>query len=108
MTADEVPAAELDRFRARRAGFAVAPAGPDVLGRVHMDPEDPIPALNDHKLLGPLAPEAIDAEFEPMSACGVHTTPNLHPPRAGNIGASSMRLCDRRDASNPHLLSGDR
>jgi hypothetical protein len=39
----------------------VAPASPDALGRVHMDPEDPIPALGDHKLLGALPPEAIDA-----------------------------------------------
>jgi hypothetical protein len=39
----------------------VAPAGPDVLGRVHMDPEDPAPALGDHRLLGPLPPEAIEA-----------------------------------------------
>jgi hypothetical protein len=39
----------------------VAVAGPDVLGRVHMDPEDPVPALDDHTLLGPLPPEAIDA-----------------------------------------------
>lgn len=39
----------------------VALAGPDVLGRVHMDPEDPVPALTDHTLTGPLPPEAIDA-----------------------------------------------
>ncbi|HYI79875.1 MAG TPA: FAD-binding oxidoreductase [Thermoleophilaceae bacterium] len=39
----------------------LAPAGPDVLGRVHMDPEDPVPALTDHALTGPLPPEAIDA-----------------------------------------------
>jgi FAD binding domain len=39
----------------------VAPAGPDALGRVHMDPEDPVPAMGDHKLLGPLPPEAVDA-----------------------------------------------
>jgi hypothetical protein len=38
-----------------------APAGPDVLGRVHMDPEDPVPALTDYMLTGPLPPEAIDA-----------------------------------------------
>jgi FAD/FMN-containing dehydrogenase len=38
-----------------------APAGPDILGRVHMDPEDPVPALTDHILTGPLPPEAIDA-----------------------------------------------
>lgn len=38
-----------------------APAGPDVLGRVHMDPEDPVPALTDHTLTGPLPPEAVDA-----------------------------------------------
>jgi hypothetical protein len=36
-------------------------AGPDILGRVHMDPEDPVPALTDHTLTGPLPPEAIDA-----------------------------------------------
>jgi len=39
----------------------VGPAGPDALGRVHMDPEDPVPALTDHTLTGPLPPEAIDA-----------------------------------------------
>jgi FAD/FMN-containing dehydrogenase len=39
----------------------VAAAGPDALGRVHMDPEDPAPALDDHTLTGPLPPEAIDA-----------------------------------------------
>jgi len=38
-----------------------AAAGPDILGRVHMDPEDPVPALTDHILTGPLPPEAIDA-----------------------------------------------
>jgi FAD/FMN-containing dehydrogenase len=38
-----------------------APASPDALGRVHMDPEDPVPALTDHVLTGPLPPEAIDA-----------------------------------------------
>jgi len=38
-----------------------APATPDILGRVHMDPEDPVPALTDHVLTGPLPPEAIDA-----------------------------------------------
>jgi FAD/FMN-containing dehydrogenase len=38
-----------------------APATPDILGRVHMDPEDPVPALSDHILTGPLPPEAIDA-----------------------------------------------
>jgi FAD binding domain-containing protein len=36
-------------------------AGPDALGRVHMDPEEPVPALTDHTLMGPLPPEAIDA-----------------------------------------------
>jgi FAD/FMN-containing dehydrogenase len=40
---------------------SVGPATPDVLGRVHMDPEDPLPAHDDHALLGPLPPEAIDA-----------------------------------------------
>jgi len=39
----------------------VASAGPDALGRVHMDPEDPVPAIGDHKLLGPLPPETVDA-----------------------------------------------
>ena len=39
----------------------VAPTDPGVLGRVHMDPEDPAPALTDHTLTGPLPPEAIDA-----------------------------------------------
>jgi hypothetical protein len=39
----------------------VGPAGPDALGRVHMDPEEPVPALTDHTLTGPLPPEAIDA-----------------------------------------------
>ena len=39
----------------------VAVATPDVIGRVHMDPEDPAPALDDHTLTGPLPPEAIDA-----------------------------------------------
>jgi FAD/FMN-containing dehydrogenase len=39
----------------------VVVAGPDALGRVHMDPEDPAPALDDHTLLGPLPPEAVDA-----------------------------------------------
>ncbi len=39
----------------------LALAGPDVLGRVHMDPEEPVPALTDHMLTGPLPPEAIDA-----------------------------------------------
>ena len=38
---------------------AVTDAG--ALGRVHMDPEDPAPALTDHTLTGPLPPEAIDA-----------------------------------------------
>ncbi len=36
-------------------------AGPDILGRVHMDPEEPVPALTDHVLTGPLPPEAVDA-----------------------------------------------
>jgi FAD binding domain-containing protein len=39
----------------------LAAAGPDVLGRVHMDPEEPVPALTDHVLTGPLPPEAVDA-----------------------------------------------
>jgi FAD/FMN-containing dehydrogenase len=39
----------------------VATADPGVLGRVHLDPEDPAPALTDHTLTGPLPPEAIDA-----------------------------------------------
>jgi len=39
----------------------VAATDPGVLGRVHMDPEDPAPALTDHTLTGPLPPEAIDA-----------------------------------------------
>ncbi len=32
-----------------------------VLGRVHMDPEEPGPARTDHALLGALPPEAVDA-----------------------------------------------
>jgi hypothetical protein len=39
----------------------VAVATPDIVGRVHMDPEDPVPAFDDHALLGPLPPAAIDA-----------------------------------------------
>jgi hypothetical protein len=39
----------------------LAVAGPEALGRVHMDPESPVAALDDHALLGPLPPDAIDA-----------------------------------------------
>jgi hypothetical protein len=39
----------------------VAPAAPDALSRVHMDPEDPVPALADHTLLDALPAAAIDA-----------------------------------------------
>jgi hypothetical protein len=39
----------------------VAVADPGVLGRVHLDPEEPGPALTDHVLTGPLPPEAVDA-----------------------------------------------
>ncbi len=39
----------------------LAPAGPEMLGRVHMDPEEPVPSVSDHALTGPLPPEAVDA-----------------------------------------------
>jgi hypothetical protein len=39
--------------------FAMTDAG--VLGRVHMDPEEPGPAMTDHTLTGALPPEAVDA-----------------------------------------------
>ncbi len=39
----------------------VAATTADAVGRVHMDPEDPVPAFDDHALLGPLPLEAIDA-----------------------------------------------
>jgi hypothetical protein len=38
----------------------VAAVGPEALGTLHMDPEDPVPALDDHMLLGPLSPEAVE------------------------------------------------
>lgn len=34
---------------------------PDALGYLHMDPEDPVPALSGHQMLGELPAEAIDA-----------------------------------------------
>jgi len=39
----------------------LAVTDPGVLSRVHMDPEDPSPALADHTLTGPLPAAAIDA-----------------------------------------------
>jgi hypothetical protein len=53
------PIAPLRALEPEMDMVAVADAG--VLGTVHMDPEDPAPALTDHALLGPLPPEAIDA-----------------------------------------------
>ncbi len=76
----------------------VAATDPGALGRVHMDPEDPAPALTDHTLTGPLPPEAIDAFVDvagPDSGSRlVSTELRQHggalaesPPGAGALGA---------------------
>jgi hypothetical protein len=60
---DEVAGAELiAELRALGPEIdTVAATTADMIGRVHMDPEDPVPAFDDHALLGPLPAEAIDA-----------------------------------------------
>lgn len=41
-----------------------ATVAPDAIGELHMDPPDPVPALDQHQLLGELPPQAIDALVE--------------------------------------------
>jgi hypothetical protein len=78
------------------------PAGPEALGRVHMDPEEPVPALTDHALTGPLPPEAIDAFVD---AVGPDSGSTLVGAELRQIGGALSRVAPHGGALD--FLPGD-
>ncbi len=61
-TGDEDVVARLEPLRALGPEIDMVQSAPAaVLGRVHMDPEDPVPAATDHISTGALPPDAVDA-----------------------------------------------
>ena len=92
---------------------------PAALSRLHNDPEEPMPALTEHRLLAELPPEAVDAFLAvagPDSGSTLmiaeirHLGGALHrgPPRPRRTGQARRRIpaVRRRLAASPEMVAG--